>query len=139
MWRILGILTLIICLGVTVGAVNSALDIAFPLPLKHSIIARQAQDLSTSETTCPQAQALILIARFTLQGSYWVFAYAPDTQRYMFVQYAPGNKKIPLRVFLGKGSDDTVVITQVIEDPSNAVPGGLCMLLYPVHLQSVAA
>lgn len=99
----------------------------FPLPTTHSQIAKTAHSLSAGPSRCDQVA--ILAARFTLAGFEWLFLYAPPTERYVFIQYPLGDRREPLRAFLGHGSDDAIVITRVIEVPHETVPDGPCSLL----------
>lgn len=106
---------------------------AFPLPLKHSVVARAATDLSTEMGEFCRPGDEMIIARFNEGGYHWKLFYTATTGIGMFVQYDPDNLVTPLRAWIYKddGESDNILITRDVESPATAWPNGPCRILYP--------
>lgn len=133
--RLLTVVALVL-LPVTAFAV---LPRDFPLSLKHSVIAKKAQDLQVAPGPFCDPEKAEILAKYEEGGYNWRFlATVDDTGagQFIFIQFAHIGDSGPLAVYVGHSDaadTDTIVIDRAIDGAqvNDLYPGGPCTLLYP--------
>jgi hypothetical protein len=108
----------------------STTDLAFPLPLFHSQIAREVENLQSGMGQCAQGQEPVLRASFDAAGYRWNFLYAPETDRGLFLQYTK-EEETPFHMWVFTGTEDAIHIVAHFDNPKAKFPDGPCSVLYP--------
>jgi hypothetical protein len=101
-----------------------------PFPLtSHSDNAARGTALEVGQGHCDGRP--IILVRFVLDGRKWLFVYTDgEPTRYLFIEYAVG-RDLPLRVWIGQGTEDRITPDRHVENPAEAFPAGPCRVLYP--------
>ena len=106
---------------------------AFPLPLKHSVIAQTAEEMNAQIDSFCMPGAEEIAARFNLGGFHWLYVYSAKSEIGLFIQYRLNQPEVPQRIWIFRGSSDDITIVKDVEDPATVYPNGPCSVIYPTE------